>query len=171
MISALRHNVDASALGRVIIVNPLTQVNAKRHSCKPLRNSCQGKYCSSEDEATTVDRVHTHSRGSALRCGLAILCALSFVAVVIAESVQCFDPRVPTFAFQADTGPAGSSPSSPNKVSPPIAHCHACTTFALPLFLGSVLPFYDALEVPLPKLIDVRSHPPGVATPIPIFAI
>jgi len=103
---------------------------------------------------------------------LSIVCAVAFIAVGIAHSVQHFDGAVFTASNTTVSSTDDNSPDEPNQAKIALDHCFACAMIAMPVSGQAIVAHVMAAE-PARRLAPegVRPHPPATETRPPIFAI
>src|SRR5262245_53943827 len=89
------------------------------------------------DRATPIMRIVTATFDqSTLRRAVAVICALAFLFVGLAHTVQHIDAAVPSIALQTGSDHSDGSPDVPGTVD----HCHGCVMVAIPVVGAAALP-------------------------------
>lgn len=111
------------------------------------------------------------TKRTVLRRTLSIVCAVVFLAVGFAHSVQHFDGAVAIAASQTVVSSADDSPEAQKQGIVAPEHCFACTMIAMPLSGQSIAVTGAVARSVRSAVNDVRAHPPATDTRPPITAI
>ena len=102
---------------------------------------------------------------------VAVVCAVTLLAVGFAHSVHHLNAPVSIVAIQADTGILEDSPDISKKVAIAVEHCFGCMTFIFANLVEQILPHRVPLKLPLRLVDEARPHPPIVEIRPPIATI
>jgi hypothetical protein len=102
---------------------------------------------------------------------VAVVCAVTLLAIGFAHSVHHLNAPVSIIAVQVDTGTLEGSSDISQKATFALEHCFGCMTFIFANLVEQLLPHRVPLKLPLRLVDEARRCPPVVELRPPIAVI